>query len=215
MTADADVTLLFDKPKRAAGVVFILAHGAGGHLGDPLLVDVAAALKALGHGVARFNFAYRDAGRRAPDRAPVLEATWRSVIARVWRASPRATLVIGGKSMGGRMATHLAAQGAPLAGLLLLGYPLHPPKQLEKLRDAHLGDIRVPALFVQGTRDPLCDLKLMKRALKKMGERATLHVVVGGDHSLVVPKKSGRARADVIAEIAATIEGWLDASRIR
>jgi len=116
VTTDADVTLTFDKPKRAAGVVFILAHGAGGHLGDPLLVDVAAALRALGHGVARFNFAYRDAGRRAPDRAPVLEATWRSVIARVKRAAPKATLVIGGKSMGGRMATHLAAQGDPLAG---------------------------------------------------------------------------------------------------
>jgi uncharacterized protein len=211
----ADVTLVFDRPKRAAGIVFVLAHGAGGHLDDPLLVDVGAALKRAGHGVARFNFAYRDAGRNVPDRAPVLETTWRGVIARVGRAAPRATIVIGGKSMGGRMATHLAAQGDAMAGLLLLGYPLHPPKQPEKLRDAHLGSIRVPALFVQGTRDPLCELKLMKRALKKMGEHATLHIVDGGDHSLVVPKRSGRTRTEVIGEIAKATETWLTASGIR
>jgi predicted alpha/beta-hydrolase family hydrolase len=173
---------------------------------DPLLVDLAKALHARRHGVARFNFAYRDEGRKLPDRAPKLEATYREVIERVRSDVPHRKLVIGGKSMGGRMASHLAAQGDPLDGLLLLGYPLHPPKQPEKLRDAHLKDIRVPTLFVQGTRDPLCDLALLKPRVKKMGKVATLLVIGDADHSLVVPKRSGRDRKSVIAEVVAAIE---------
>ena len=202
----AERTLVVDKPRRAAGLLFVLAHGAGGHLEDPLLVDVAATLKKRGFGVARFNFEYKDLGKKVPDKAPKLEATYREVLARVKRAAPRARLVIGGKSMGGRMATHLAAQGEVVLGLVLLGYPLHPPSKPEKLRAAHLGDIRVPSLFVQGTRDPLCDLKLLRKALKPMRSNATLHVVDGGDHSLVVPKSSGRTRAEVIEEIGGAIE---------
>lgn len=206
-----DVPLVVDKPKRGARLVFVLAHGAGGHMDDPLLLDVASVLKRGGHGVARFNFEYRALGKKVPDRAPKLEATYRAVLARVKKAVPRATLVIGGKSMGGRMASHLAAQGEDVAGLLLLGYPLHPPNKPEKMRDAHLGDIRIPSLFVQGTRDPLCDLKLLKKALKKMGPRATLHVVDGGDHSLVVPKSTGRSRAEIIEEVGAAVDAWVAA----
>lgn len=203
-----ETTLVLEKPRRATGLLFVLAHGAGGHLNDPLLVDIAAVLKKRGFGVARFNFEYKELGKKVPDKAPKLEATYREVLARVKKASPKARLVIGGKSMGGRMATHLAAQGEPAQGLLLLGYPLHPPNKPEKLRAAHLGDIRVPSLFIQGTRDPLCDLKLLRKALKPMRSNATLHVVDGGDHSLVVPKKGGRTRAEVMEEIGAAMEAW-------
>ena len=111
--------------------------------------------------------------------------------------------------MGGRMASHLAAQGDRIDGLLLLGYPLHPPNQPEKLRDQHLPSIRVPTLFVQGTRDPLCDLALLRRRVRAMGKNATLHVVEEGDHSLVVPKRSGRSRASVIEEVCVAVEAWL------
>lgn len=203
-----ETTLVLEKPRRATGTLFVLAHGAGGHLDDPLLLDVAAALRARGFGVARFNFEYKELGKKAPDKAPKLEATYRDVLARVKKAAPKARLVIGGKSMGGRMATHLAAQGESVHGVVLLGYPLHPPSKPEKLRAAHLADIRVPCLFVQGTRDPLCDLKLLRKALKPMRSNATLHVVDGGDHSLVVAKSSGRTRAEVIEEIGAAIEAW-------
>ncbi len=176
---------------------------------DPLLTGLGKELRQRGHGVARFNFAYREEGRKVPDRAPKLEETYRDVLARLRKKLPDARLVIGGKSMGGRMASHLAAQGEPIAGLLLLGYPLHPPKQPEKLRDAHLPNIQTPTLFVQGTRDPLCDLALLRPRVKAMGKVARLHVIEGGDHSLIVPKSSGRTRGDVLAEVADAVEAWL------
>lgn len=200
------VTLKVEPPTTKNGVLFVLAHGAGGSMTDPLLVELTRALREKCHGVARFNFAYRDEGRKLPDRAPALEATYREVIERLRRDVPHRKLVIGGKSMGGRMASHLAAQGDELDGLLLLGYPLHPPKRPDKLRDAHLSSIRIPTLFVQGTRDPLCDLALLRPRVRKMGKIATLVVIDGGDHSLVVPKRSGKSRDDVIAAIVSAAE---------
>ncbi len=203
------VRLVVSAPKKLDGTLFVLAHGAGGSMTDPLLVGLGKELRARGHGVARFNFAYREEGRKVPDRAPKLEEAYRDVLVRLRKKLPGASVVIGGKSMGGRMASHLAAQGEPIDGLLLLGYPLHPPKQPEKLRDAHLPSIRTPTLFVQGTRDPLCDLALLRPRMKAMGKVATLHVVEGGDHSLVVPKSSGRSRGDVLTEVADVVEAWL------
>ena len=200
------VTLKVEPPASKNGVLFVLAHGAGGSMTDPLLVDLTSALHEKGHGVARFNFAYRDEGRKLPDRAPALEATYREVIEQLRRDVPHRKLVIGGKSMGGRMASHLAAQGDQLDGLLLLGYPLHPPKRPEKLRDAHLSSIRIPTLFIQGTRDPLCDLALLEPRVRKMGKTATLVVIDEGDHSLVVPKRSGKSRDEVIAGIVSAAE---------
>lgn len=200
------VALKAKPPASVEGTLFVLAHGAGGSMTDPLLLDIDKALRKRGHGVARFNFEYRDEGRKLPDRAPKLEATWREVIERLRAKVPHGRLVIGGKSMGGRMASHLAAQGEKVDGLLLLGYPLHPPKQPEKLRDAHLPNIRIPTLFVQGTRDPLCDLALLRPRVRAIGKHATLHVIEEGDHSLVVPKRSGRTRASVIEEVCEAIE---------
>ncbi len=191
--------------------MIVLAHGAGGSMDDPLLVDLSAALVARGFGVARFNFRYRDEGRKIPDRAPVLEATFMEELESLRARAPRKSLrwIIGGKSMGGRMASHLMARPTPppARGLLLLGYPLHPPKKTTALRSEHLPALRVPTLFLQGTRDPLCDLKLLRRAIRPMGERATLEIVKEGDHSLAVPKRLA-VRADHIASLADRIERW-------
>lgn len=179
-----DVTL--SPPGLEGAPMIVLAHGAGGSQTDPLLVEARASLIARGYGVALFDFAYRRAGKRLPPRAPPLIAEWREVIAEVTRRVPGAPLVIGGKSMGGRMATMLAAEPepGPIAGLLLLSYPLHPKDQPEKLRAEHLAKVRAPMLFVSGDRDPLCDLKLFRPILRKLGARAQLAVVKGGDHDL-------------------------------
>ncbi len=201
-------------PVRAA---IALAHGAGGTLDQPLLVALADALAARGALVLRFNFPYSDAGRKAPDRAPALMATV-AAAARWLAARPRARgvpLVVGGKSMGGRMASMWLADPAPgvaapqVAGLLLVGYPLHPAGQPARLRVEHLARVPVPMLFLAGTRDPLCDLALLRPALRRLRGRATLHVVAGGDHSFAVPKALGRGPDDVRDELVAATLGWL------
>lgn len=199
-------------PGKKTARLFVLGHGAGGHRKDPLLVDVGARLEALGHGVVRFDFRYKAEGRKLPDRTATLEATFRDVAARARErfAGRHAGMILGGKSMGGRMASHLAAQGEPMSGLLLLGYPLHPPKKPQQLRDGHLTAIQVPTLFISGTRDPLCELALLRPRVLAMGDRATLHVVEGGDHSLAVLKSSGRTKADVLGDIEAVIQTWVD-----
>lgn len=193
-------------PTNDAALVFVLGHGAGLDRRDPLLVAVSTRLAAKGHGVVRFDFRYRAEGRSLPDRAPLLEETFRDVVARVRKRFPQ-RFVLGGKSMGGRMASHLAAQGDEMAGLLLLGYPLYPAKQPAKIRKAHLPNVRVPTLFVSGTRDPLAALEDLRPVVKTMST-AQLHVVEGGDHSLVVPKAAGRDVASVMDEIAAVIHSW-------
>jgi len=222
-------------PARAPGprgtpalAAIALAHGAGGTLEQPLLVALADGLAARGACVLRFNFPYSDAGRKAPDRAPALIATV-AAAARWIAARPEAKglpLVLGGKSMGGRMASMLLAGGAAgggadaagaetpsAAGLLLVGYPLHPAGQPTKLRAEHLARVPCPLLFLEGTRDPLCDLALLRPVLRKLGRRATLHVVEGGDHSFAVPRALGRTAADVVAELVAASVSWLSTLR--
>ena len=192
-------------------VALVLAHGAGGTMAQPLVVQLADALAARGALVLRFNFAYADAGRRAPDRGPLLAAAYRAAAA--WLAArPEAkgrVLVLGGKSLGGRVASGLAALGDRADGVYLLGYPLHPAGQPEKMRDAHLGDVPCPLLFLAGTRDALCDLALLKPVLTRLGRRATLVVIEGGDHSFAVPKRTGRTPDDVLEELASASARWL------
>jgi predicted alpha/beta-hydrolase family hydrolase len=189
----------------------ILAHGAGSNMDAPFLSVVHEGLAARGFVTVKFNFPYTERGRRAPDRAPVLEACYRSVLAAV-RADPDIAaprIVIGGKSMGGRMATHLAAHGAEVAGLLLLGYPLHPAGRPQQLRMAHLDRIRVPMLFFAGTRDALCDLGRLRDTLDRLPGSIALHVIDGGDHSFNVPKSQQRTPAAVWDEIIAAAADWL------
>jgi uncharacterized protein len=183
--------------------LLVLAHGAGAGHQHPFMVAFGRALSARGIDVVTFNFAYMQQKRKAPDRAPVLEATFRGVIERV-RANDsvrQARLFIGGKSMGGRMATHLAAQGVDgLAGVIALGYPLHPPGKPEQPRSAHLPDVAVPVLVVQGERDNFGTPAELRPVIATMRAPVTLHAVAGGDHSLSVSRKTDYdGLADLIA----------------
>jgi predicted alpha/beta-hydrolase family hydrolase len=204
------VSVAVSRPPDDAAPAVILAHGAGADMRHPFMTAMRTGLAREGFAAVTFNFPYTEAGRRAPDRPPVLEACWRAVLDAV-RADPTLRppwIAIGGKSMGGRIASHLAAGGAPVAALVLLGYPLHAAGRPDTRRAAHLGRIRVPMLFVQGTRDALCDLALLRPVLATLPQ-ATLHTIAEGDHSFGVPKRTGRAEADVRAEIVATVGAWL------
>ena len=196
------------RPRRTPAA--ILAHGAGNDMTNPLLSAVHEGLAANGFLSVKFNFPYKERSGRAPDPAPVLEACYEAVVATI-RADPDLAppiVVIGGKSLGGRMASHLAAKGAHVDGLLLLGYPLHPAGQPEKLRTAHLSRIRVPMLFFAGTRDSLCRLDLLHTTLSSLPS-ATLHIVEGGDHSFKLPARLRRSPQAVIAELVTVSTAWL------
>jgi uncharacterized protein len=193
---------------KRSGVGLVLGHGAGGDMLAPLLVDVAEGLSRRGHTVLRFNFPYKELGRKAPDPAAKLEQAYEAAIAALRRQRPD-RLVLGGKSMGGRIASLLAARGHAADGLVFLGYPLHPAGKRDKLRDEHLPAIAAPMLFVQGTRDPLCDLARLRPVLARLGDRASLCVIEGGDHSLELLKSAGQTRQSVLSVIVAAIDGWL------
>jgi len=191
--------------------VLALGHGAGGDRQTGLLVRLADALAKGGCAVVLYNFPYSEARRRAPDPPAVLEQTVTAVAARVREALGARALVLGGKSMGGRIASQAVAKGLAAKGLVFLGYPLHPPNRFATLRDRHLPDIGVPMLFVQGTRDAFARADLLASVLGGLGERATLHSIEGGDHSFAVPRRSGRTPAQVEAEVASAIREWLGA----
>jgi uncharacterized protein len=188
--------------------VFVCAHGAGGHKDDRGMVALAGALGAAGVDVVRFNFPYRDKRSGHPDPMPVLEATIADIVARVRAERRPAKLLIGGRSMGGRAASMLAAKGFECDGVLLLAYPLHPAGQPEKLRDAHLPEIRVPVLCLNGTRDALCRRDLMEKAIAGLADW-TMHWIEGADHSFRVLKSSGRTDDDVLAEIGRASRDWV------
>lgn len=195
----------------AGAAALLLAHGAGGTRKTPFLVRLAEALAAGGRRVVLFNFPYCETRRRIPDPAPLLEATV-AAVARFARSELGAErLVLGGKSMGGRIASQAVAKGLAADGLVFLGYPLHPPGKPEKLRDAHLAAVDAPMLFVQGTRDDFARWDLLDATLRRLGERATLLKIDDGDHSFKVPKKSGRTAEDVEAMVLRGALDWLTA----
>jgi uncharacterized protein len=218
--ASGTVTALFYPPPGPARALatLILAHGAGAPQSSVFMVAFAEGLARRGCHAVTFNFPYTEQGRRLPDRAPTLEACFRDVIAAV-RARPdlaAAPLVIGGKSMGGRMASHLAAQGvADLAGLVALGYPLHPPGRPEQRRAEHLARIRQPLLIVQGERDAFGTPDELRPALAPLGAEATLHVVEGGDHSFKVPKRGPIAQDVVFGRVQDEITRWIRGRVVR
>ena len=186
---------------------FVLAHGAGGNRRAPFLVRIADALAAAGHRVLLPNFPYSEEKRRLPDPPALLEATIDAVASYAETDLGARRVFLGGKSMGGRMASQLVAKGRPAAGLVFLGYPLHPPGRVDKLRDAHLGRIAPPMLFIQGTRDAFARWDLIEAVTARL-PAATLHRVDDGDHSFRVLKRTGRSAAEVEAEIVAAIVGW-------
>jgi predicted alpha/beta-hydrolase family hydrolase len=199
---------LFGAPPR--DTVVVLGHGAGGDRRTPFLVRLAQALADSGRGAMLYNFPYTDRGSRRPDPPDVLEMTARAVGEAALDALSAQRLVTGGKSMGGRIASQAAATGARTDGLVFLGYPLHPPGKPEQLRDRHLPAVRAPMLFVQGTRDAFARWDLLAAVLERLGAAATLHVVEEGDHSLAVPKRTGRTGAEVEKQVQQAVVGWLD-----
>ena len=180
---------------------FVCAHGAGGHKDDAGMLRVARILSPLGIEAVRFNFPYRDKGSRRIDSMTVLKAAFLEKI--------KSPCFIGGRSMGGRVASMLAAEGVECRGLLLFAYPLHPAGEPEKLRDAHLPAIRCPVLCFNGTRDALCRRDLMEKALEKVTAPWTMHWIEGADHSFRVLKSSGRTDAHVDREIGEAAARWL------
>ena len=191
------------RPQGAARAALILAHGAGYGMNTRLLVDIAEALSERGIAVLRFNFPYTEAGRSGPDPQPRLEACYRAVAEAAAEEFERPFL--GGKSMGGRIASHIVADGYSAGGLIYLGYPLHPPGRPDRIRDAHLKRITVPMLFLQGTRDPFATADLLHATVAAL-PAATLVEIEGGDHSF---KVRGRSPADVTSELVEAIEAFL------
>ena len=193
-------------------VIFVCAHGAGGNMNDRGLLQTANSLRSRGLGVVRFNFLYKEKKSGRPDPMPRLKECITAVVARVRDELKPKKLIIGGRSMGGRAASMLAADGFSCDGLLLLAYPLHPPGKPDQLRDAHLPAIKVPVICFNGTRDPFCTPDLMKAALKNVTTDWKMHWVEGADHSFHVLKSSGRTDAEVLAEIGNAAEVWVSRS---
>lgn len=195
-------------PGDSAKAAIVVAHGAGAGQMSPFMVRTAGGLAARGLSCATFDFSYIEAGRRVPDSAPLLETRWREAIAAGAEAFPDLPLFIGGKSMGGRIASQVAAKGsARIAGLVFLGYPLHPPGKPQQRRDAHLPGIKERMLFVQGSRDAFGTAEEIRALLPQL-QRATLHEVSGGDHSF----KVGRGQGDPIEQILDVVAVWVIAA---
>ena len=198
-----EVSGAWQRPDEDARSALILGHGAGHGMNTRLLIDIAEALALRGVAVLRFNFPYMEAGRRGPDPQSRLEACYRAVAETVAKEFERPFL--GGKSMGGRIASHIVADGFPAAGLVFLGYPLHPPGQPGRMRDAHLRQIEVPMLFLQGTRDPFATPDLLHQTVEGL-PTARLVEIEGGDHSF---KMKGRSPADVTADFVEAIDAFI------
>lgn len=205
MTARTDLTV-YSSASPAA--VLVLAHGAGAGQHSPFMTGVARGFAARGLTCATFDFPYITARRRVPDAPAVLEACWHGAIASARAELPPAPLFIGGKSMGGRIASQVAAAGDPgIAGLVFLGYPLHPPGRPGQRRDAHLPQIAAPMLFVQGTRDTFGTSDEIAALLPRLS-RADIHVVEGGDHSFKV-SRSGTSAGAILDSIMDAVVAWI------
>ena len=187
----------------------VLGHGAGGNRRNPMLVALAEALAGSGRRAVLYNFPYAERGSRRPDPPAQLEATTRAAAALALETGAE-RVVHGGRSMGGRIASQVVAAGEPAAGLVFLGYPLHPPGRPERLRDAHLPAVGVPMLFVQGTRDTFARDDLLRNTITALAPRAALARVEHADHSFGVLKRSGRRPEDVLDEVRRLLLDWLE-----
>jgi len=205
------VSALLTRPDHARAC-YVLAHGAGADMRHSFMEKVAEGLASRGIATLRFNFPYMETKQGRPDQPAVAHATIRAAVQAAARLCPGVTLVAGGKSFGGRM-TSQAQSKAPLSGvkgLAFLGFPLHAAKKPSTERAEHLAQVEIPMLFLQGTRDGLADLGLLKPVIAALGANATLHEVEGGDHSFAVLKKSGRTNEDALTEVLDALTAWID-----
>jgi predicted alpha/beta-hydrolase family hydrolase len=207
------VSAILDLPRRGRALL-VLGHGAGAGMRHPFLAGMAEALAARGIGTLRYQFPYMEAGKSRVDPPAVAQGTVRAAVAEAGRRAPGLAVFAGGKSFGGRMTSEAAAE-APLEGvrgLVFLGFPLHPPGNpaAAAARGKHLGDVAVPMLFLQGTRDEFARLDLLKARVKRLGKAARLHLVEDGNHSFKLPARAGRKDDDVRSDLADVISGWVD-----
>ena len=204
-----DVSALLNRPQHASRLL-VLAHGAGAGMKHPFLESLSSELGAVGIATLRYQFPYMEQRRKSPDLPRILTVTVRAAVAKANQLCPDLPLLAGGKSLGGRM-TSTAAAESPLAnvhGLAFFGFPLHPPNQPGTKRSDHLAKVTVPMLFLQGTRDTLADLSLLRPVCRELGPRATLHVIETADHSFHVLRKSGKTDDEVLRELAQTTNNW-------
>jgi predicted alpha/beta-hydrolase family hydrolase len=203
------VSALLQSPPQAR-ICYVMAHGAGAGMTHPFMQNLADALSVRGVATLRYQFPYMERDAKRPDGPAVAQATVRAAASHAAQLLPKCVLVAGGKSFGGRM-TSQAQAALPLAGvagLVFVGFPLHPAGQPSVRRADHLASVRIPMLFVQGTRDRLAELTLLQPVLTKLGDRATLSPVVGADHSFHLIASTGRRDSDALAEIAQAIAIW-------
>lgn len=208
--SSGEVSALLERPRDPAAL-YVLAHGAGAGMRHPFLEELSHRLGERGVACFRYQFPYREQGRKRPDPPAVAQETVRAAVAAARRACPEGVPVVaGGKSWGGRM-TAYAAASRPLPGvhgLAFLGFPLHPPRRPGTERWQPMSDVRLPMLFLQGDRDALTDLELLRPLVAHLQPPAVLHVIAGADHSFALPRRLGRSPTDVRAELADVLVTW-------
>ena len=205
-TPKGDVPAVAMVPRRRAAML-VVAHGAGAGMDHPFITGFCHAAADEGIATLRFDFPYMAAGRRSPDPGPVAVASVGAAFDAASGRAGKAPVLVGGKSYGGRMASMAVAEGLPAAGLVFLGYPLHPPGKIDRIRDEHLYGIQVPMLFLQGTKDPFADPAVLTSVLRRLGARATHHSIEGGGHSLERSRKDDPRQ--VGASLAPIVAAWI------
>ena len=207
---DVSVSALLQVP-RGAEALLVLAHGAGAGMAHPFMAAMASGLAERAIATLRYQFPYMERGSKRPDPPALAQAAVRAAVAAAAQAQPELPLFAGGKSFGGRMSSQAQAK-APLngvRGLVFLGFPLHPAGKPSQDRAKHLSDVKIPMLFLQGSRDALAELTLLEPVCKSLGKRATLKLFADADHSFHVPAKSGRKDAEVFAELLDVTAAWI------
>ena len=203
------VSALLQAPPRATACL-VFAHGAGAGMAHPFMAAVADGLAARSIATLRYQFPYVEQGTKRPDRPPLAQATVRAAAAEAQKRCPKLPLLAGGKSFGGRMTSQAQAEETleGVRGLVFFGFPLHAAGKPSNARAAHLFQVTEPILFLQGSRDQLADLSLLEPLIRKLGRKASLHVIPDADHSFHVPARSERRDADVMAELFDTVAAW-------
>ncbi|HKW35171.1 MAG TPA: alpha/beta family hydrolase [Candidatus Acidoferrum sp.] len=206
---NSEVSALLVRPQTAQRLL-VLGHGAGAGMAHPFMEKLVAELANAGIATLRYQFPYMEERRRVPDKPELLASTVAAAVQLAKKAAPELPLLAGGKSMGGRMTSQAAAENllGPVKGIVFFGFPLHPPNRPSTKRAEHLAKVGVPMLFVQGTRDTLADLTLLRPICASLGARATLHIINEADHSFHVLKKAGRTDSEVMTELAQTTAAW-------
>ena len=206
-----EVSAILMRPADARWLL-VLAHGAGAGMTHPFLENLARELASAGVATLRYQFPYMEQWRRAPDSPSVATATVASAVRAATKTAAGLPLLAGGKSFGGRMSSQAVSQQLleGVRGLVFFGFPLHPPNKPGTKRAEHLAKVKVPMLFLQGTRDTLADLKLLRPICRDLGPLATLHIIETADHSFHVLKSSGKTDAEVLRELAQTTASWAE-----